>query len=164
MMPVMLSVSWAHNAALIGRVAVGALLGALIGAERDLRGHPAGLRTFGLVALGSAALTTLSMDAFPASTDRLIAGIVTGVGFLGAGLVIRASNHVRNLTTAAASWLVAALGVLAGSGRFALAAASTVLALVLLEIRNLPGFKWLNPASPRFLRFHEDEGPDGDQA
>lgn len=156
----MLSVSWTHNATLIGHVALGALLGGVIGAERDIRGHPAGFRTFGLVALGSAALTALSLDAFPSSTDRLIAGIVTGVGFLGAGLVFRSSNEIRNLTTAAASWLVAALGILAGAGRVTLAIAATILALLLLELHYVPLLKTLDPSSERYARFHEPPETD----
>jgi uncharacterized membrane protein YhiD involved in acid resistance len=77
------------QATLIGRVALGTFLGYVIGFEREFRGKAAGERTFGLLALGAAAVTGLGVLFFPASAEKVIAGVVTGVGFLGAGLIFR---------------------------------------------------------------------------
>ena len=93
---------WAHDLALFGRIALAAGLGFAVGWEREVRGHPAGSRTFALVAAGSAGFTAIAIDAFPSTAEKLIAGIVTGIGFIGAGVVLRdPGGHVRGLTTAA---------------------------------------------------------------
>ncbi len=91
-----------HDLALFGRVALAAGLGFTIGLEREVRGHPAGSRTFALVAAGAAGFTTIAIDAFPSTAEKLIAGIVTGIGFIGAGVVLRdPAGHVRGLIDAA---------------------------------------------------------------
>ena len=110
-----------HDLALIGRLAAATVACGAIGAERQYRGHEAGLRTFGLVGLGSAGLMALATDSFAVS-DRVLQGIVTGIGFLGAGMLIRDGHHVRNLTSASASWASAAVGAVFGVGRYALGA------------------------------------------
>lgn len=143
-----------HDLRLALRLVVGTLACAAIGAERQWRGHEAGLRTFGLVGLGSASLVTLSLDAFPNSTDKVVAGIVTGIGFLGAGMLIRSGSHVQNLTSAAASWASAALGSVFGAGRYVLGAVMACLALVLLEIPYVPLLRALDPVQ----RVHAAEG------
>ena len=135
-----------HNLRLSLRLVAGTFACAIVGAERQLRGHEAGLRTFGLVGLGSASLVTLSLDAFPSSTDKVVAGIVTGIGFLGAGMLIRSGEQVKNLTSAAASWAAAALGSVFGGGRYFLGAVMLVLALILLEIAYVPGLSSLDSA------------------
>ena len=89
-----------------GQLALAAILGGIIGAERELSGHPAGLRTNILVAVGSCLFTILSIHAFPLTgnaqdTGRVAAQVVTGVGFLGAGAVIQTKRDVHGLTTAA---------------------------------------------------------------
>ncbi len=137
---------WLHDLALFGRIALAGLLGFVVGWEREVRGHPAGARTFALVSAGSAALTTIASDAFPSTAEKLIAGIVTGIGFIGAGVVLQDPHgHVHGLTTAAAIWAMAAVGVMAGSARFVLAAATAVLFVVLLELRSLPLVGHLDP-------------------
>ena len=146
-----------HDLRLALRLVVGTIACAFIGAERQLRGHEAGLRTFGLVGLGSASLVTLSLDAFPNSTDKVVAGIVTGIGFLGAGMLIRSGSHVQNLTSAAASWASAALGSVFGAGRYVLGAVMAGLALTLLEIPYLPVLRALDPARPD--RSAQGDGP-----
>jgi putative Mg2+ transporter-C (MgtC) family protein len=148
-----------HDLALFGRIALAAALGFLVGWEREARGQPAGDRTFTLVALGSAALTTLSVDAWPNTSEKLIAGIVTGVGFIGAGVVLRTpAGELRGLTTAAAIWAVAAVGVLAGAHRMVLATLSTVLVLAVLELRHVPGLRVLD-ARRYTRRFRSDSAP-----
>ncbi len=109
------------QATLIGRMALGAFLGYVIGFEREYRGKSAGERTFGLLALGAAAVTGVGALFFPESAEKVIAGVITGVGFLGAGLIFRerdmtGQGQVLGLTTAASSWAAAAVGILAGAG------------------------------------------------
>jgi putative Mg2+ transporter-C (MgtC) family protein len=135
-----------HDLSLFGRVALSALLGFAIGWEREVRGHPGGARTFALVSAGAAALTTIGLDAFPVTAEKLVAGIVTGIGFVGAGLVLHGPRgEVKGLTTAAAVWAVATVGIIAGAARFVLALASAVLYLTILESRSLPSLDRLDP-------------------
>jgi putative Mg2+ transporter-C (MgtC) family protein len=153
-----------HDLSLLGRIALAAALGFAVGWEREVRGHPAGARTFALVASGAAGFTTLAVDAFPATADRLIAGIVTGVGFMGAGVVLRdPAGHVRGLTTAAAIWAIAAVGVIAGTARFVLATMVAALFLLALELPAIPRLKLLDPArwAERFA--HDGDPPDPDE-
>jgi putative Mg2+ transporter-C (MgtC) family protein len=120
------------------------LLGGAIGLERESRGRPAGLRTHILVCLGAtiimiastrmAIITQVLPSASRIQVDpgRIAAGIVTGIGFLGAGAIIRIGDLVRGLTTAGCIWFVAALGITIGQGLYALAIVSTVFALAVL--------------------------------
>ena len=125
------------------RLALAAVLGAAIGVERELREREAGLRTHLLVSLGSALFTIVSAYGFHAflasgasvvraDPTRIAAQIVTGIGFLGAGAIIRQGLSVRGLTTAATLWVVAAIGLAAGAGYYSAAVATTVLVLVSL--------------------------------
>jgi putative Mg2+ transporter-C (MgtC) family protein len=128
-----------NDLALFGRISLAAGLGFGIGWEREVRGHPAGSRTFALVCAGSAGLTAIAMDAFPDTAEKLIAGIVTGVGFIGAGIVLRdPDGHVRGLTTAAAIWAITAVGVIAGTARLLLSVLVALLYVLVLEFRSLP--------------------------
>lgn len=121
----------------------GALLaGALIGLERTYRGRAAGMRTYALVALGSALLVAATIHGLPWAAQgtgdptRVVQGIVTGIGFLGAGVIVKEGFTVRGLTTAASIWVVAAIGVAFGAGLFVpgvLATAVTWAALDLLH-------------------------------
>lgn len=101
------------------RIVIAAALGGLIGIEREIREHTAGFRTHILVAVGAAAFTIASIYGVQGTDfdpNRISAGIVTGMGFLGAGAIIRYGVSVRGLTTAASLWAVAAVGLLAGQG------------------------------------------------
>jgi putative Mg2+ transporter-C (MgtC) family protein len=111
------------------RLLVGALLGLAIGFEREIHGHPAGLRTHMLVALGSALFTVLSIRGFlgeagaaPVDPTRIAAQIVSGIGFLGAGAILKDGIVIRGLTTAASLWATSAVGMAAGAGEYAIAA------------------------------------------
>ena len=112
--------------------------GAVIGLNRDLHGKSAGFRTFGLVSVGSAivalVITQISPDANAVS--RVIQGVLTGIGFLGAGVILHqpTSSRVTGLTTAAAIWLTAGLGMACGLGQFSLAVAGLAVALLILII------------------------------
>jgi len=111
------------------------ICGAAIGLNREFHRKPAGFRTFALVSLGSA-IVVLSMQqsAGPDAVSRAVQGIVTGIGFLGAGVIFRREtpHKVSGLTTAAAIWLTAGLGTAAGLGQYVLVIASTALSLLLL--------------------------------
>ena len=122
-----------------GRLALAALLGALVGLNRERLGKPAGLRTHALVALGAAQLTVVGLlfaasDA--ASPSRLLQGVIVGVGFIGAGVILHRTDApgVQGLTTAAAIWVVAAMGVAAGAGLWRTATATLALAMLILVV------------------------------
>ena len=121
---------------LVWRLLLAAGLGAAVGLEREYRQKPAGLRTNILIALGSALFTILSasMGHQSGTTDRIAAQIVTGIGFLGGGAILRSGNTVHGMTTAATIWVNAAIGVAAGMGEYALATATTVITLVVLAV------------------------------
>jgi putative Mg2+ transporter-C (MgtC) family protein len=127
------------------RIVLAAVLGGAVGIERELREHEAGLRTHMLVAVGSALFTLVSAYGFseffavqegnrfvPIDPTRIAAQIVTGIGFLGAGAIIRQGPRVRGLTTAATLWAVAAIGLACGAGYYSGAIATTVVVLVAL--------------------------------
>jgi putative Mg2+ transporter-C (MgtC) family protein len=122
---------------LVGRVALAAFLGYLIGLERAYRGKDAGDRTFALLALGAAAFVGLGMELFAFSADRVIQGVATGVGFLGAGIIFRAEGGVHGLTTAAASWASAAVGAMAGAGMYLASPLIAVLTIIVLELHQV---------------------------
>ena len=120
---------------LVKRLCLSALLGSVLGFEREWRQKSAGLRTNILIAMGSTLFTIMSIDLSLSSggdATRVAAQIVTGIGFLGAGAIIRQGLAIRGLTTAATLWVVAAIGMAAGTGYYWAALATTVLVLVTL--------------------------------
>lgn len=119
------------------RLLLASVLGAALGFEREWRQRAAGLRTNTLIALGSALFTLVSIRMTAGSggdATRIPAQIVTGIGFLGAGAIMRGTADIRGLTTAATIWVNAAVGVAAGAGFFMLAIASTITALAVLTV------------------------------
>src|SRR3954447_5490291 len=124
------------------RMLVAAILGAAIGLEREIHEHPAGMRTHLLVALGSAIFTVLSIYGFEGvgrgsvspSVDptRIAAQVVSGIGFLGAGAILKYGTSIRGLTTAASLWTAAAIGMAAGAGEWVIAAVGTLIVIVSL--------------------------------
>ncbi len=123
------------------RVLLAAALGAVIGFQRGAAGKPAGVRTHSLIAIGAALFTVASALGFPdADPTRIASGIVTGIGFLGAGAIIRREGGlVGGLTTAASIWVVAALGLAAGMGLYVIAAAVGAVVLLVLLIPSSSG-------------------------
>ena len=122
---------------LIQRLLLATALGAAIGFERELRQKSAGLRTNILICVGSALFTLMSLamaDAPGADKTRIAAQIVTGIGFLGAGAIMRTGSGVQGLTTAATVWVNAAVGVAVGGGEFRLAITATGVTLVALLV------------------------------
>ena len=120
------------------RLGLAAILGAALGIERELRCKPAGLRTNMLIAIGSALFTIMSLEIsgqFGGSTpDRIAAQIVTGIGFLGGGAILRSGSDVHGMTTAATIFVNAGIGMAAGSGAYAIAMVATLLTLVVLVL------------------------------
>jgi len=142
------------------RLGAALLIGAVIGLNRDLHGKPTGVRTLGLVGLGAALVVLASMD-FQADMDpyanpvsRVIQGVLTGIGFLGAGVILRddSSKKIHGLTTAALIWLTACLGVVCGLGAWKVALIALVFAFLLLtvggRIEDRLHRKWVSPSSP----------------
>jgi len=125
------------------RLALAAVLGAAIGWERTIDGKPAGFRTYALVALGSAAIV-VAAGTVSADMSRAIQGVVTGIGFLGAGSILRGERTIHGLTSAAAIWLASALGVLVGAGRVWLGIYLAVLTLVILRALKWVEDLWRN--------------------
>jgi len=123
------------NLDLFLRLLVAAILGSFIGIERELRGKTAGLRTNMLVCIGSALITIVGMYGFAgADPARLAAGIITGIGFLGAGAIIAGGKEVHGLTTAASIWVVSAIGVAVGAGLYFIAVVTAILSVLILEL------------------------------
>jgi len=119
--------------AIVGRLVLAAFLGAMIGLEREYRGYPAGVRTMALVCLGSALYADMSR--IYGGNDRIAAQIVTGIGFLGAGLIFREGFSVKGVTTAATIWAVAAVGIAIAAEMYIVATFASLIAIVLLELR-----------------------------
>jgi putative Mg2+ transporter-C (MgtC) family protein len=127
------------------RLLVAMVLGGLVGMERQTRGRAAGLRTNILVCLGSAAIIVafqkLSLElnvgsesAIRMDPARVAAGVITGIGFLGAGTIVKSNDFVRGLTTAASIWVVSAIGVTVGLGEYVISVALTLLVLLTLYV------------------------------
>jgi putative Mg2+ transporter-C (MgtC) family protein len=117
------------------RLLLATALGAIIGYQRERKGKPAGLRTHILICVGAALFTVASIYGFGATGDaaRVAAGVVAGIGFIGAGAIIRREGGVvEGLTTAATIWAVAAIGLAAGAGMYIVSAVTTAILLIVL--------------------------------
>jgi putative Mg2+ transporter-C (MgtC) family protein len=138
-----------HDLEIIFRLVLASILGGFIGLEREIHGREAGVRTYLLVSLGSALIMVISEylffkyggnlpgDIFKVDPGRIAAQAVTGIGFLGAGVIIRYKDSIRGLTTAACMWVVCAIGLAIGSGYYlfgSVTSAITILSLIGLKI------------------------------
>lgn len=130
---------------LVVRLTVAALLGGLLGYERETTGASAGLRTHMLVSVGSALFVLIPLQAGMQVQDlsRVLQGVIAGIGFLGAGAILKQKerNDIKGLTTAASVWMTAAIGVAAGMGREGTAVLSALFGIVILAILRAPGKK-----------------------
>ncbi len=117
---------------IITRLIVSVLLGAVIGAEREYRDKSAGLRTMILISAGSSLFMLISILLTNGTTDRIASTIVTGIGFIGGGVIFKSDKEVAGLTTAAAIWMSAAIGMASGAGLFLPAVLFTVVTLLVL--------------------------------
>ena len=138
------------------RLLLAAGLGAAIGLEREYRQKPAGLRTNILIALGAALFTILS-TLIGQDADRVAAQIVTGIGFLGGGAILRSGKAIHGMTTAATIWVNAAIGMAAGAGHFALATTAAALTLAVLAL--LPPIEIYFERRAGWVDRHHDEPP-----
>ena len=131
------------EADMVLRLLIATVLGGLIGIERELAEKPAGLRTNLLVCLGAALFTVASIYGFGSEGDpsRVAAGIVAGIGFLGAGTILRGDGAVHGITTAATIWAVAAIGLAVGAGLYLVAVVTTGIMLIALRFPKLPGHR-----------------------
>jgi len=145
------------------RLGAALFLGALLGLNRELHGKAAGLRTHALVCLGAAVATLLALGppgswatADPNAITRVVQGILTGVGFLGAGVILRdPMGHVTGLTTAATIWVCAVLGIVCGLGQWALLGIGAVLTVLLLLFGRS-----VERLAERIFKKHIDTPPD----
>jgi len=112
---------------------ISVVLGILIGAEREYRNKSAGLRTFILICFGSCLFTVLSIKIGVDDPDRIAANIITGIGFLGAGVIFKGDNKIDGITTATTIWATASIGMAVGSGYVYLAVLGTLLVLIILS-------------------------------
>lgn len=140
--------------AVIGRITLAAVLGAVIGLEREYRGYPAGVRTMALVCMGSALFADMSREY--GGNDRIAAQIVTGIGFLGAGLIFREGVTIKGVTTAATIWAVAAVGVAVAIEGYFIAIYASLLAVIVLELRVIT-----KNIRPTHDEDEEERGSDG---
>ena len=123
------------------RLIFAVVCGGLVGLEREIVHRPAGVRTHMLVSLGSALFILIAIDTLPNEAARIIAGIITGIGFLGAGTIFKAKNEVHGLTTAASIWAVSAVGLAIGMGYYFITLISVALILIVLQLNKLEFFK-----------------------
>ena len=145
--------------ALLVRILVGFLLAYVLGFERQLRGSVAGDRTFSLVGAAAAAITAVAAKSSP----QAIAGVVTGVGFIGGGVVLRGQmGMIRGVTTAATVFAAAGVGIVVGFGHLLLAVITTALLLLTLELQHIPFLRWLDGANytDRFQKDRVEPGAD----
>ena len=144
--------------AIVGRLALGGLLGAFMGLERELRGHPAGIRTMSMVTLGACLFTDVSQ--LMGAGDRIAAQIVTGIGFLGAGVIFREGTGIKGITTAATVWAAAAIGMAIGRQLYVAGILGAVIIFALLWSRPLTHRieELIRPLDERLRRELKDAG------
>jgi putative Mg2+ transporter-C (MgtC) family protein len=154
----------------LGRLAVALVAGGTLGLEREMRGHEAGFRTHALLALGAGLFGAMSVGAFGsfvterAATNiqvdvtRIASYVAAGIGFIAGGTIIKDSNHVKGLTTAASLWVCAAVGLAAGLGFFAGAIAATALALIMLLLNRPLSYLRLRRKGTLHVVLHDDSG------
>lgn len=143
--------TWEAQLALGGRLVLAVVLGALIGLDRELRGRDAGLGTFAIVTLGSCLFAILShMAVEEADQSRIAAAVVSGISFLGAGVILRGKRQVSELTTSAALWAAAAVGLAVGLGLHVVAIITAIICVVILAGRHIPRVeRWLQENQKR---------------
>lgn len=130
---------WHNELMLAGRIIYAALLGGIIGWERENNDQDAGLRTYMAVAVGSCAFSIISQQ-LQGDPTRIAAQVVTGIGFIGAGVILQVRGRVQGLTTAATLWATAAVGMASAFGMYILAGLCAVLIVGMLSLNNLPAW------------------------
>ena len=125
------------------RLVLSVIAGGFIGLEREVVHKPAGVRTHMLVCLGSALFVLITIESLPSEAARIIAGIATGIGFLGAGTIFKSKDEVHGLTTAASIWAVAGVGIAIGFGYYLITLIAVALILIILQLNKMDFFKRL---------------------
>ena len=125
---------WEESALMALKLVISLGLGALIGLEREMGRKPAGLRTHMLVSMGACLFTIVSVTEFGMDPARVASGIVTGIGFIGAGTIMGSKAKIRGITTAATLWVTAAVGLAIGVGMYVPAILTAVLVFVVLQM------------------------------
>ena len=123
----------------IGRILLATFLGAMVGLERELHGKSAGIRTYSAVSMGACAFAIISFSVIDVmDPTRIAAQVVSGIGFLGAGVIWRTEDHVLGLTTAATLWVSASIGMAVAYGFYILGLTIALTNVVLLSLHNIP--------------------------
>ncbi len=146
-----LMIDWRFELELVGRVLLSMFWGGLIGYQRERAGRAAGIRTFAAVSLGSCAFTVVGEVAGPiygGDPTRIAAQVASGIGFIGAGVILHQRGTTRGLTTAATIWAVAAVGMAEGFGLHILAGATALLLWLLLWASQTPVWRNFSPKRP----------------
>lgn len=152
----MIEFDWAQESILAVRALYATLLGALVGLERQFHGRSAGIRTYGAVSLGACAFGLVSQHITGApDPTRIAAQVVSGIGFIGAGLILRDKGNISGLTTAATIWAVAAVGLATAFGMYVLATLTAALIFLLLAFHHLPGWDKFGVSQPKAK--HKDD-------
>ncbi|MDP9230360.1 MAG: MgtC/SapB family protein [Bacteroidota bacterium] len=135
---------------IITRLIFALLIGGVIGAEREYHNKSAGLRTLTLICLGSTLFTLVSILLSNGTTDRIASNIVTGIGFIGAGVIFKSDKGVNGITTAASIWITAALGMAIGAGLYVTAAIGCIIVFMILSV-----FTWVEKLVDNMNQEHE---------
>lgn len=145
------------DATVLLRLGVAALLGLLLGLDRELKGHSAGLRTHGLICFGASVMTVSAIALYYQLAGgisrmdplRVFEGVGAFIGIVAAGLIIVSRGRVHNLTTAANIWLAAMIGIACGAGQWPLVATATLVAVILLTLLGVMEQRWVKPLRKR---------------
>ncbi len=129
-----MTIDWIFELILLGKLLLAFLFGSIIGWERERSGHEAGIRTFGLISLGSCAFGIISMSVNDGDHGRIAAQIVSGIGFIGAGSIFRQDGFIKGLTTAATLWCAAAVGLAIAFKLYMISAFTTAIILLFLSL------------------------------
>jgi putative Mg2+ transporter-C (MgtC) family protein len=148
---------WFLELLFAGRLLLATLLGGCIGWERERHQREAGIRTYAAVALGSCAFSLISLHVGASDPTRIAAQVVTGMGFIGAGVILQQRGRVTGLTTAATLWATAAVGMASGFGMYVLAILAAALIFLALAIHHWPAWPSMKGPGRRDV---EDGSPD----
>lgn len=159
---------WNQEALMALRVVVAVLLGGFIGWEREWHARDAGIRTYGAVSLGACVFALLSTHVTTGNNPHVIAaGVVTGIGFLGAGVILHERGNAVGLTTAATLWATASVGLATGYGMYTLAWLTSLIVFGLLALHHVPVWerlKWSRPPLPSENEGSEEPPPPAGEA
>lgn len=150
-----MAIDWVHELLVSGRLLVAFLLGAVIGWEREHHGQEAGIRTFGLISLGACSFGLLSIFVEYGDQGRIAAQIVSGIGFLGAGVIMQHGGHIKGITTAATIWCSAAVGTAIAFDMYVIGILTATIILLFHALRNT---KYWSLVSNKKIQKDKDSG------